>query len=260
MTHLFKPDVAKLVPEAQPVARAAAAVYIRHTHRWLLGLLAHGSALKGGFIPGCSDVDMQLFLSEDAFDSDGRLPLALGFAIQRDLANIPLGPFQYVQCYARSPQSRDQMGGPIPGAYHMILGVLPIPEANAENLRKSAERALANLRPTPEYIESGLLIYSKPRLERHVRLMCTDVWPFMYHVLSLTEPDPLAMWRLPKREAIAILPTAMGLRHEAEAFLRVVRNGYEGEQTPDQLIAIIAQGVTFRTAVADWRDACESER
>ncbi|HEU0027682.1 MAG TPA: hypothetical protein VFQ25_11250 [Ktedonobacterales bacterium] len=252
MATLPELDVAPLVSDARPVARAATEVYIRHTRRWLIGLMAHGSALKGGFIPGCSDVDMQLFLTEDAFDSEGRLPLALGLAIQRDLAGIPLGPFQYIQCYARSPRPRDRMVGPIPGAYHMVLGSLPVPEASAEDLRVSARRTLAGLRPTPDYIESGLLTYSKPRLERHARLMCTDVWPLIFQVLSLTESDPIAMWRLPKTEAIAYLPFAMGLRHEAAAFLRAVRDGYAGEQAPERLIAVIAQGITFRAAAADW--------
>lgn len=249
---LLEPDVAPLVPEARPVARAAAEVYIRHTRPWLIGLMAHGSALKGGFIPGCSDVDMQLFLRGDAFDGDGRLPLALGLAIQRDLAGIPLGPFQYIQCYARSSQPRDRMVGPIPGAYHMMLGSLPIPEASSADLREAAQQALAGIHPIPNYIKDGMLTYSKPRLERHVRLLCTDVWPLVYHILSLTEPDPIAMWRLPKTEAIAFLPTAMGLRHEAEAFLRAVRDGFAGEREPDQLIAGIAHGVAFRAAVADW--------
>lgn len=252
---MLEPDVARLEPEARPIARAAAEVYVRHTRPWLIGLLAHGSALKGGFIPGCSDLDMQLFLAEDAFDRDGRLPLTLGLAIQRDLASISLGPFQYIQCYARSPKPHDNMGGPIPGAYHMLLGALPVPEASAEDLRVSARRALAGMRPTPDYIQSGLLTYSKPRLERHARLLCTDVWPFVYHVLSLAESDPIAIWRLPKAEAIAMLPTAMALRIEAEAFLRVVRSGYAGEQSPEQFIAIIAQGVAFRTAVANWYSA-----
>ena len=252
-------DVTPLVLEARSIALAAAQVYIHHTHPWLIGLLAHGSALKGGFIPGCSDLDMQLYLTEEAFDSEGQLPLELGLAIQRDLASIPLGPFQYIQCYARSPQPRDRMVGPIPGAYHMIFGSLPVPEASAEDLRTSALRTLAGLRPSPAYIESGLLTYSKPRLERHVRLMCTDVWPFVYHVLSLTEPDPIAMWRLPKAAAIARLPSTMGLRHEAEAFLSAVRSGYAEEPAPDELFAIIAQGVAFRAAVADWHRAREAE-
>ena len=259
MQTTMEPDVFPLVPEARPVARAAAEVFVRHTRPWLIGLLAHGSALKGGFIPGCSDVDMQLFLAEDVFDSDERLPLALGLAIQRDLAGIPLGPFQYIQCYARSPQPRDGMGGPISGAYDILLGSLPIPEASAEDLRASARSALASLRPTPDYIASGLLTYSMPRLERHARLMCTDVWPYMYHVLSLTEPDPIAMWRLPKMDAITMLPSTMGLRLEAEAFLRAVRSGYAGERSPDQLLPILAQGVAFRAAVVDWHRAREVE-
>jgi hypothetical protein len=68
------------------------------------------------------------------------------------------------------------------------------------------------------------------------------------------------MWRLPKAEAITFLPTAMGLRHEAEAFLRAVRCGYAGEQAPDQFIAIIAQGVAFRAAAAVWHSSREPER
>ncbi|MEO7003466.1 MAG: hypothetical protein ABI068_16690 [Ktedonobacterales bacterium] len=51
-------DVSRLMVEAQPIARAAAEVYLRHTTPWFVGLVAHGSALKGGFIAGCSDVDL----------------------------------------------------------------------------------------------------------------------------------------------------------------------------------------------------------
>ena len=59
--------VSGLTPEARPIAAAAAAVYMRHTRPWFIGLVAHGSAVKGGFIPGCSDVDLQLYLDDAAF-------------------------------------------------------------------------------------------------------------------------------------------------------------------------------------------------
>ncbi len=50
--------------EARVIVEAAAAIYLRHTQPWFIGLVVHGSALKGGFIPGCSDIDFQLFLDE----------------------------------------------------------------------------------------------------------------------------------------------------------------------------------------------------
>lgn len=60
---------------ARPVVEAASAVYLRHLRPWLIGMVLHGSALKGGFIQGCSDVDLQLYLQEEAFTSQGHLPL-----------------------------------------------------------------------------------------------------------------------------------------------------------------------------------------
>jgi hypothetical protein len=249
---LMEPDVAPLTPEARPVARAAAEIYVRHTGSWLIGLLAHGSALKGGYIPGCSDLDLQLYLMDDAFDAYDRLPLDLGLAIQRDLARIPLGPFQYVQCFARSTTPREGWVGPIPGAYHMLLGALPIPEATSADLCDSAHQALASLRPIPDYIENGLLTYSQERLERHARLICTDVWPFVYHILSLNGHDPIAVWRLPKTEAIPMLPQTRAARDTASAFLAAARMAYGNGRSPDRFISLIACGVAFRAAAAAW--------
>lgn len=52
-------DISPVVPAAQASVLRAAEVFERHTGPWLVGLLIHGSALKGGFIPGCSDIDLQ---------------------------------------------------------------------------------------------------------------------------------------------------------------------------------------------------------
>lgn len=94
MHHL---DLSRVVPAARPVIEAAAQVYLRHTEQWLLGLLIHGSALKGGFISGCSDIDLQIYLRSEAFTLYGQLPLEICSAIQRDLARIDPHPFQYIQ-------------------------------------------------------------------------------------------------------------------------------------------------------------------
>jgi hypothetical protein len=131
-------DVSPVVPEAQAIVLQAADVFERHTSPWLVGLLIHGSALKGGFIPGCSDIDLQLYLNEEVLASDGSVPLDLAMAIQRDLATIDTAPFQYIRCYELAgrftrAQNPDWVG-PIPGACHMLTGYLPIPEATEAQL------------------------------------------------------------------------------------------------------------------------------
>lgn len=251
----LEPDVAPLKPEARPIARAAAMIYARYTDRWLIGLLAHGSALKGGYIPGCSDLDLQLYLSDEAFDADGRFPFAVGLSIQRELADVALGPFQYIQCYARRATPHGGWVGPIPGAYHMLYGHLPIPEATAAELRDSAQRALASLRITPDYIADGMLEYSRERLERHARLLCTDVWPLVFHILTLESADPIAVWRLPKTEAVPLTPETCDVRATAQAFLGVVCAAYERPFVAERFIALLAAGVTFRQAAVGWYQA-----
>lgn len=93
-------DVTGLQPEAQSIVQATSAIYYKHTSSWFIGLIAHGSAVKGGFIPGCSDIDLQLYLEDAAFSEHGILPLSTGMAIQRELSHIDPAPFQYIHTEA----------------------------------------------------------------------------------------------------------------------------------------------------------------
>ena len=102
----MKFDLTRVVPEARQIVEVAANVYTKYTEEWFIGLLNHGSALKGGFIAGCSDIDRQLYLEERAFSEHGELPLELCMAVQRELALIDPRPFQYVQSYALSQSRR----------------------------------------------------------------------------------------------------------------------------------------------------------
>lgn len=140
-------DVSGLIPEAQAIVAGAAAIYCNHTAPWFIGLVAHGSAVKGGDIPNCSDIDFQLYLTDDAFAVNGDLPLPLGMAIHRELAQIDPTPFRYIQCYALPPRLRPGWVGLVPGAHHLIAGRSPIPLATADELRESARKGLATLVP-----------------------------------------------------------------------------------------------------------------
>ena len=46
-------DVSHLRPEVRPIVREVATVYLEHTEPWFIGLVVHGSAVKGGVIPSC---------------------------------------------------------------------------------------------------------------------------------------------------------------------------------------------------------------
>ena len=162
-------DTSGLVPEARVIVEVAAASYLRHTQPWFIGLVVHGSALKGGFIPGCSDIDFQVFLDDHALGGLGELPFATCLAIQRDLALIDPAPFLYIQGKAFSSVLPSDHTGPVPGAYLLLAGKLPVAEATKEQLRESARSRIATLNPLPPYLVGSFLEYGKGRLAWNIR-------------------------------------------------------------------------------------------
>jgi hypothetical protein len=243
-----------LQPEARAVALATARAYLRHTRPHFVGLIAHGSAVKGGAIPGCSDLDLQLYLDPAAFDAEGNLPVDMSLALARDLAAIDPSPYSYIQCYAWPCALPDGYVGPIPGAYAVLAGRLPIPEATAVALRASARRLLAKPDPLPSDLLPSLLTSSPAHIQRRARLSCTDVWPALYAVLALRHDDPIRVWKLPKQEAMALLPPNSALAAAYHPFYAAVRDYYPAQDSPARGLDIIAAGVTCLRAVKDaWR-------
>jgi hypothetical protein len=248
-----------LTTEARPIAERAAAVYLEHTAPWFIGLIAHGSAVKGGTIPGCSDIDFQLFLEDPAFSWHGQLPLELGFAIRRDLVGIDLGPFRYIQCYPLKRRLGEGWVGPIPGTYHLVAGQLPVAEATAPQLCASASRALAELDPAPSYLMGKLLGPGDVRLARALRLLCTQVWPALYHVLTLQGDDPIATWCLNKAQALDCLPKDAALGPAARRFYRAVSDYYPAEDSLEGALAVIESGVACLAAAKSWWDEASTK-
>ncbi len=244
-------DVSKAQPIARPIVAQAAEVYVRHLQPWLIGMLLHGSAFKGGIIPGCSDVDFQIYLDDSAFSQEGQLPLPLSLAIQRELAPINIAPFQYLQAYPLRPQTLPEWVGPIPGAYALLTGILPVPEATYTQLKESARRALERIVTLPGELSHHLLEHGGGRLERQVRLICTDVWPMLYHVLTVQHSDPIHVWQLPKDEAMSLLPPSQ-MRSAIFSFHESVFAYFVGERQLEQALTVLERAVGFLSVVKGW--------
>lgn len=244
-------DVSGLEPAARPVAAQAAGVYLRHLGDGLVRIVAHGSAVKGGWLPGGSDIDLLLFAEPELLTDRGQLPLDLAAAVHQDLAAIDVSPFRYLQAYIHR---RGDVPGPglIPGAYHVVWGDGQVPLATAERLRQDAREALARLDPPGVAARLGrtLLHHGEGRLYRQVRLLCTDVWPTLYHLLCLGEADSLQVWRLTKPDAIAATDPATGPGRAIRAFYAAVTHHYAAGETPESAFAVLRRGMEFLTAVA----------
>jgi hypothetical protein len=67
-----------------------------------------------------------------------------------------------------------------------------------------------------------LLEHGSGKLERLVRFLCTDLWPTLYHLLSLQEQDGLRVWKLPKPAALALLRQESQLAQTAHTFYQAL--------------------------------------
>jgi len=243
-TEVVVPERIFAVPDAQDICMAVADVYGSHTQEWFVGLVVFGSAVKGGFIPGCSDIDFQLFLKDDAFDPDGCLSLSVGLEIHRNLLKIDPAPFRYIQC---TPFSTERLPkgyfGPVPNTYRVVRGHLPVPEARVEDLLGSAKQELATFDPSPDFVRKGLLDHGGGRLDRDIRLLCTKVWPILFHVLSLYSKDPIRAWQLPKDRACEELPEDFGLRKRMLDFYQAVCRYYSDEQSQLEALDLVERSV-----------------
>jgi hypothetical protein len=247
-------DFERIVPEARAIVEQAALVYVRHAGDDFVGLVVHGSAVKGGFIPGCSDIDFQLYLREEAFDEHGYLPFERTLAIHRDLARIDPAPFQYLQGYAFGGAPRVGWTGPIPGTYAIVAGKLPVPEATSEELRAAAEALIREIDPNAR-VKDALLDHGGGRLARQVRLICTDVWPALYCLLVVKGGKPIAVWNMTKQEAIAMLPEGSVTGQAIRGFYQELFAYYPGETSTDAGLDVLLKGVTFLRAARDEQSA-----
>ncbi len=258
-------DVTPLVPEARRIVLKAAEVYLGHTRPWFVGLTAQGSALKGGFIPGCSDIDLHLFLDDSAFQTEWELPLQLSTSIHRDLSRLDPTPFGYFQCHALPARLVGDHPiaklGPVPGAYHLISGRLPVPEATAAEVRAESIRVLAGLDRLPFDIAGNLLEHGGGRLEATLRLLCTKVWPVVHSAAGYISNDPVGVWGLSKDEAVGLLSPDLPIGQDIRGFHRTVLAYYaDRDRSVDGALRLIASGVKFLESARDLYFAETADR
>ncbi|MEX2226844.1 MAG: nucleotidyltransferase domain-containing protein [Dehalococcoidia bacterium] len=244
-------DTSGLVPEAQRPAREAAEACLKSTGDRCIALVAVGSVVKGGFIPGWSDIDILLYLTDDAFD-DGTLHLPLALTIQRSLANVEPAPFQFISCLA--VRASDPRAAPplVHGAYVSLAGIVPSSEATPEELRAQAREWFAAAGPEPGYVGIGLLEHGGGRLPLLVRRLCGEVWRALFHALALTE-DPILAWTLPKPAAVEMLPGETASGRKIRAFYRSL-TAYQphDRDSLDAALRVLTDGLAFlRTLKAE---------
>ncbi len=217
------------------------------------GIVLHGSALKGGAIPGYSDIDFMVFLTPDCFDERGELPDESAFAMQERIGPLPWreAGFLYPQAYFYDARRLPAWwSGPVPGAHRVLWGRLPLEAApTPEGLRAVTLWFLKNELPRAVAADvRNFVDADDASLPRRVRLLGTRVTPAIFALAGHDADDVLELWARPKLDALARLearyPDAEGPAL-ARRFFEVVGRLYGGEFDADLGRQAFRTGVAF---------------
>ncbi len=203
------PSTAELQPLLDAFVRACLDVF---GEGCVEAVVLHGSAAKGGFIPGFSDVDFIVLLAPECFDEFG-LRLDEAFAIQERIAAIPWerAGAAYPQAYFYDASNIPAWWtGPIASASRVLHGAFPEQlRPTPERLRAAALRLLRSDLPGLIHGDTASFTDSTDgQLPRRLRLLATSVTPSMFSLLVLRSDDPLGEWTRPKHEAAERLAAA----------------------------------------------------
>ena len=87
------------------------------------------------------------------------------------------------------------------------------------------------------------------KLPQKVRWLCTDVWPTLYHVLTVQQKNGIAVWQLPKDKAIKLLQQDSVLAETIGAFYQAVCTYYLTEPSVEDALNVIQTGLAFLQSV-----------
>ena len=215
----------------------------------LVAIIAKGSTVRGGFIPGLSDIDFHVYLKNDAFIYSDFLKVESGLSLQEKMDkliqkyDVGGGPIQVNLLNVSQPPD---WSGPLPGTYILLYGDdCPYPPHTAEKMLK---QDLDNLKNPIAY--KWIHTYadkSNDQLPNFVRLLNTQVTPTLYRVLSLLTQDAIRVWKMTKFEVIEALEklddtSAKWLAQLGRDFYKIARQRDRQRKDPQFCRTVIRLG------------------
>jgi hypothetical protein len=246
-------NVEGIQANARDIVKEVATVYLRHLRTSLVTLVAHGSAVKGGIIVGSSDVDLVAFVDPSILMPGDELPLEHAVEIHRDLAGIDPSPFRYLSGYVY-PVGGGPPPGFIPGTYHVVWGSGHVSVATSEELLVAARISLGAVDPAMmrARFSNALLDHGEDRLFNLMRLLCTKVWPVMYHVACIKHGNALEVWQRTKFEVFDLLEDDPVIGPALTCWMNSVAEHYRSRESLETALEGIHAGVAFFHVAVEW--------
>lgn len=226
----------------------------------LLCVTLKGSAVKGDFIRGYSDLDFHVFLKPEVMDGENVPKYEYAVQFQRAFGQVSPEDFEVSQFqiyFINSEKYPNDWAPPVDGTYKIILGALP---KAARELDDGAYIHFAEQHLSLSSIEYSrrsnvVRFVDKPdnRIAYNVRLLGATLKNYMYSISVLLTKEPKVAFRLGLDKMIALVEEGIGSEGHFLTFFEYVSDWRRIRQDPEYARKAFREGIQALNEIASWR-------
>lgn len=195
----------------------------------LVCVILKGSAVRGDFIQGYSDLDFNVFLKPEVMDGEKSPKVEGAVRFQRALGDIDpenFGASQFQIYFIDSEKYPHDWVSPVEGTYRIFWGSLPsIAREMEESMYLSyAKQFLSDVDYSKKKIVERFIDKPNYRLPPIVRLLGTSLKGYMYSVSVLLTSKPRVVLKLRLDKLLPIVEEGVGSKGYFSKFFECVSN------------------------------------
>ncbi|MFB0522864.1 MAG: hypothetical protein ACETV1_03775 [Candidatus Bathyarchaeia archaeon] len=219
-----------------------------------------GSAVKGDFIRGYSDLDFHVFLKPEVMDGENVPKAQHAVQFQRAFGHVNPEDFEVSQfqiCFINSEKYPEDWAPPVKGTYRILWGSLPetAEELDDGEYIRFAERHLSLSSIDYSRRSNVARFVDKPntRIAYNVRLVGATLKNYMYSISILLTKEPKAAFRLGLDKMIVLVEEGIESKGHFRNFFENVSDWRKIGQHPEYARETFNEGIQALDEIASWR-------
>ncbi len=227
--------------------------------RGVRSIILKGSALKGDFIPGYSDLDVHVYVSSGFMQSERVPKLEPAIRFQRRIGGLDperYGVSSFQVYFIDADQYPEDWQRPLPGSYRVIYGD-PVEEASPE---ESLERARDHLVEYPAYVANLIQRFvDKPdkELPYMVRLAGATLKGAVHSAVTVATQDPEMVVGLSVDDALDVLKEHGLEVSSAASLFSAVRSWHAVSSDPEGCRRAFRNAIEAMVSICCWYEGLE---
>jgi len=217
-----------------------------------------GSAVKGDFLRGYSDLDFHIFVKPKAMDGERAPKVEEAIRFQKAFGAVnpeDYGASQFQIYFINSEKYPSDWVPPIEGTYRVSWGSLPPAAKEADDLAyiRAARKSLSEVEGDHKKLVERFVDKPDSRVPGVVRLLGATLKNHMYSVSVLLTGKPKTAFNLRLDEMIPIVEEGVRSKGHFSAFYERVSNWNHVEGGGDYARETFTEGIAALGEIVHWR-------